>query len=342
MEHYAGIDVSLERSSVCVVDSSGQIIREAKVASEPEALVGFFGQLGLPVVRIGLEAGPLSQWLYAGLAKAGFEAVLLETRHVKAALSAMIVKTDRKDARGIAQLLRMGWFRPVHCKSPAAQEVRALLVGRKLLQAKLRDVELSIRGILRGFGLKVGEVSKGQFAARVKELVAGHEMLETVIGAMLQARDGLQIEFMRLHRRMLAIVRGDAVCRRLMTAPGVGALVAVTFKTAVDDPERFRTAKAVGAHFGLTPKRYQSGETDVSGGISKVGDAMVRTALYEAANAMLTRTVRISALKRWALEVARRRGMKRAKVALARKLAGVLHRMWANGTDFRWGKEAAA
>jgi transposase len=200
MEHYAGIDVSLERSSVCVVDARGRIVREAKVASEPEALVGLFGQLGLPVVRIGLEAGPLSQWLYAGLAKAGFEAVLLETRHVKAALSAMIVKTDRKDARGIAQLLRMGWFRPVHCKSPAAQEVRALLVGRKLLQAKLRDVELSIRGILRGFGLKVGEVSKGRFAARVKELVAGHEMLETVIGAMLQARDGLQIEFMRLQR----------------------------------------------------------------------------------------------------------------------------------------------
>jgi transposase len=342
MEHYAGIDVSLERSSVCVVDSSGRIIREAKVASEPEALVGLFGQLGLPVVRIGLEAGPLSQWLYAGLAKAGFEAVLLETRHVKAALSAMIVKTDRKDARGIAQLLRMGWFRPVHCKSPAAQEVRALLVGRKLLQAKLRDVELSIRGILRGFGLKVGEVSKGRFAARVKELVAGHEMLETVIGAMLRARDGLQIEFMRLQRRVLAIVRNDTVCRRLMTVPGVGALVAITFKTAVDDPERFRTAKALGAHFGLTPKRYQSGETDVSGGISKVGDAMVRTALYEAANAMLTRTVRVSALKRWALEVARRRGMKRAKVALARKLAGVLHRMWANGTDFRWGKEAAA
>src|SRR4051794_40015610 len=189
MEHYAGIDVSLERSSVCVVDAAGRIVRETKVASEPEALVRLFGQLGLPLTRIGLEAGPLSQWLHAGLTKAGFEAVLLETRHVKAALSAMIVTTDRKDARGIAQLLRMGWFRPVHCKSPAAQEVRALLVGRKLLQAKLRNVELSIRGILRGFGLKVGEVSKGRFAARVRELIAGHEMLETVIGAMLQARD---------------------------------------------------------------------------------------------------------------------------------------------------------
>src|SRR6188508_1054781 len=341
MEHYAGIDVSLERSSVCVVDATGKIIREAKVASEPEALAGFFAGLGLAVTRIGLEAGPLSQWLHAGLSETGFAAVLLETRHVKAALSAMIVKTDRKDARGIARLLRMGWYRPVHRKSPDAQEARALLAGRKLLQAKLRDVELSVRGLLRGFGLKVGEVSKGRFAARVNELVAGHEMLEAVTGAMLRAREGLRAEFARLHRRMLAIVRDDTVCHRLMTAPGVGALVAVTFKTAVDDPGRFRTAKAVGAHFGLTPKRYQSGETDVTGGISKVGDAMGRTALYEAANVMLTRTTRVSALKRWALEVTRRRGMKRAKVALARKLAGVLHRMWANGTDFRWGKEAA-
>jgi transposase len=339
MEHYAGIDVSLELSSVCVVDTAGRIVREAKVPSEPEALVRFFGQLGVPVTRIGLEAGPLSQWLHAGLARAGLEVVLLETRHVKAALSAMVVKTDRKDARGIAQLLRMGWFRPVHRKSPDAQEVRALLVGRKLLQAKLRDVELSIRGILRGFGLKVGEISKGRFAARVRELIAGHEMLEAVIGAMLTAREGLRAEFMRLHRRMLGIVRGDAVCRRLTTVPGVGALVAVTFKAAVDDPARFRSSKAVGAHFGLTPKRYQSGETDVTGGISKAGDAMVRTALYEAANVILSRPTRFSRLKRWAMEVAGRRGLKRAKVALARKLAGVLHRMWVDGTDFRWGEQ---
>src|SRR5215204_1031412 len=195
MEHYAGIDVSLERSSVCVVDAAGRIVCEAKVTSEPETLVGFFAGLGIEVARIGLEAGPLSQWLHAGLGGAGFEAVLLETRHVKAALSAMIVKTDRKDARGIAQLLRMGWFRPVHRKSPGAQEVRALLVGRKLLQAKLRDVELSIRGILRGFGLKVGEVSKGGFAARVRELAAGQEMLEAVTGAMLRAREALRAEY---------------------------------------------------------------------------------------------------------------------------------------------------
>src|SRR4051812_49645605 len=186
MDHYAGIDVSLERSSVCVVDGTGKIVREAKVASEPEALVDFFRRLGLRLTRVGLEAGPLSQWLHAGLTGAGFEAVLLETRQVKAALSAMIVKTDRKDARGIAQLLRMGWYRPVHRKSPPAQEVRALLVGRKLLQGKLLDVELSIRGLLRGFGLKLGEVSKGRFAARVRELATGQPMLERVVEPMLE------------------------------------------------------------------------------------------------------------------------------------------------------------
>ena len=341
MEHFAGIDVSLEQSSVCVMDATGKIVREAKVASEPEALVRFFGGLGFPVVRIGLEAGPLSQWLHAGLSEAGLMTVLLETRHVKAALSAMVVKTDRKDARGIAQLLRMGWFRPVHCKSADAQEVRALLVGRKLLQAKLHDVELSIRGILRGFGLKVGKISKGQFAARVQELIAGQVMLETVIGAMLTARASLQSEFMRLHRKMLAIVREDAVCRRLMTVPGVGAVVALTFTSAIDDPARFSSSKAVGPHFGLTPKKYQSGETDVIGAISKTGDALVRGALYEAAQVMLTRTTSFSTLKRWALKVAKRRGMVRAKVALARKLACVLHRMWVDGTDFRFGKETA-
>lgn len=340
MDHYAGIDVSLEQSSVCVVDAAGKIVREAKVASEPDALVRFFADLGFPVVRIGLEAGPLSQWLHAGLSEAGLATVLLETRHVKAALSAMVVKTDRKDARGIAQLLRMGWFRSVHCKSADAQEVRALLVGRKLLQSKLRDVEFSIRGLLRGFGLKVGEVSKGRFAARVEELIEGHAMLKEIVGAMLTARAGLHSEFMRLHRKMLAIVRGDAVCRRLMTVPGVGPLVAVTFTATVDDPSRFTSSKAVGAHFGLTPKKYQSGETDVTGGVSKVGDAMVRTALYEAANVLLSRTTRFSTLKRWALEVAKRRGVKRAKVALARKLACVLHRMWVDGSEFRWGKEA--
>lgn len=334
--------MSLELSSICLVDAKGKIVKEAKVASDPDALVAFLRELGVSIERIGLEAGPLSQWLYAVLTKAGFETVLLETRHVKAALSAMMVKTDRKDARGIAQLIRMGWFRPVHCKSPGSQEIRALLVARKLLLGKLLDVEFSVRGILRGFGLKMGLVTRNGFEARVRELSAGQAMLEQVCAALLAARAGLQTEYAKLHKALLAIVRNDQVCRRLMTAPGVGPVVAITFKTAVDDPTRIVKSKAVGALFGLTPKKYQSGETDVTGGITRVGDAMVRTALYEAANILLSRVTRFSALKRWGMDLLRRRGTKRAKVALARKIGVVLHRMWIDGTNFRWTKAERA
>jgi transposase len=323
MEHYVGIDVSLERSSVCVVDVGGKVVAEAKIESHPDAIVNFLRRLGLSIERIGLEAGPLSQWLHAGLTKGGFETVLLETRHVKAALSAMTVKTDRRDARGIAQLLRMGWFRPVHCKSLGSQEMRALLVARKQLLGKLLDVEFSIRGILRGFGLKMGIVTRTAFEGRVRELCAGQAMLEQIAEAML------------------ALVRRDAICRRLMSAPGVGPLVAITFKTAIDDPARIRKSKAVGALLGLTPRKYQSGETDVTGHVSCVSDTMARTALYEAANAILSRVARFSALKRWGMDVAKRRGMKRAKVALARKLGVILHRMWMEGTSFRWTKVAS-
>ncbi|NPD70309.1 IS110 family transposase (plasmid) [Lichenicola cladoniae] len=341
MEHYVGIDVSLELSSLCVLDPTGKVIREAKVASEPAALVTFLRGLDLMIVRVGLEAGPLSQWLYDGLLEANLSPVLLETRHVKAALSAMAIKTDRRDARGIAQLLRMGWYRPVHRKSVPSQEIRALLAARKQMQIKAMDLEQTMRGLLRGFGLKVGEVSRGKLAARLRELVAGHAMLERIVEPMLAAREALWREFVKLHREVLTIVKEDEVCRRLMTVPGVGAVVSLTYRSGVDDPARFVKSKSVGAFFGLTPKRYQSGEIDVSGGITKVGDAAVRTALHDAANVLLSRATRFSTLKRWAMEVAKRRGMRRAKVALARKLATVLHRMWADGTDFVWGKDPA-
>ena len=186
MDHYAGIDVSLATSSVCILDATGRIVREAKVASEPEALVSFLTGCGYHLARIGLEAGPLSQWLHAGLVGAGLPAVLVETRHVKAALSAMTVKTDRNDARGIAQLIRMGWFRPVHAKALPAQEVRTLLTGRKLLQSKLLDLEGGIRGMLRGFGLKVGPVGAAGFERRIRELVTGQATLERVMEPMLR------------------------------------------------------------------------------------------------------------------------------------------------------------
>jgi transposase len=342
MEYYAGIDVSLECSSVCVMDGSGKFVREAKVASEPEALIGWFGSLGLGLERIGLEAGPLSQWLYAAMREAGLAVELLETRHVRDAFRAMPVKSDRNDARGIAQLMRLGWFRPVHCKSMDAQEVRAVLTARKLVQSKLLDVENSLRGILRGFGLKVGKTTPRSFAGRIQELVDGQPNLEAIGEALLSVRAVLQREFNAFERRVRAMARLNARTRLLMSTPAVGPIVALTYAAAIDDPARFKSSKQAGSHFGLTPKKYQSGETDRSGRISKIGDASVREALYQAAHVMLTKPVKdCSELKGWAMRIARRAGMNKAKVALARKLAVILHRMLADGTPFNPAAAAA-
>jgi transposase len=335
MNYYAGVDVSLEASSVCVIDGTGKIVREGKVASEPQALIEWFGALGLSLTRIGLEAGPLSQWLYAAMRDAGLAVELLETRHVHNAFKIMPVKTDRKDARGIAELMRLGWFRPVHCKSMEAQETRAMLTARKLVQKGLKEVEASLRGILRGFGLKVGKVPAGQFEARIKELVAGHSSLEVIATSMLIVRGTLRREFQGFERRLRQMARSDTRARLLMTTPGVGTIVSLTYACAIDDPARFKSSKTVGAHFGLTPTRYQSGETDRSGRVSKIGDASVRSALYEAAHVILTKPVKgCTALKSWAMRIARRAGMQKAKVALARKLAVIMHRMLADGTPF--------
>jgi transposase len=335
MDHYAGIDVSLEYSSVCVVDATGKIVREAKVLSEPAALIAWFGSLGLSLVRIGLEAGPLSQWLYAGLRGANIAVELLETRHVRNALKTMPVKTDRKDARGIAELMRLGWHRPVHCKSMAAQETRAILTTRDLVQSKLHDVEMSLRGTLRGFGLKVGKTTPRRFEARILELVAGHPGLEVIAKALLAVRAVLLREFNAFEKLVRTMARSDIRARLLMSVPSVGPIVGLTVASAIDDPTRFKSSKSVGAHFGMTPKKYQSGETDITGRISKIGDKGVRTASYQAAHVMLTRPVKgCSALKSWAMKLARRAGMKKAKVALARKLVVIMHRMLADGTTF--------
>ncbi len=342
MEYYAGIDVSLEASSVCVVDASGKIVKEAKVLSEQADLIAWFKALPFALTRIGLEAGPLSQWLHAGLKEAGFAVELLETRHVRDAFKAMPVKTDRNDARGIAQLLRLGWFRPVHCKSLPAQETRALLTARKLVQAKLYDVQMSLRGILRGFGLKVGRTTKAGFASRIMELTEHHPVLRAIAKALLAVHKVLLRELNGFEKQVRKQAKGDSRVRLLMTAPGVGVIVGLTYVAAIDDPGRFSSSKRVGAHFGLTPKRYQSGEIDVTGRISKIGDNGVRAVLYEAANSILTKPVKGGALKSWAAKLAKRAGMKKAKVALARKLAVILHRMLADSTPFDAAKAAAA
>lgn len=341
MEYYVGLDVSVKQTAVCIVDGDGGVVREAVLCTEPATLAAFLHGTGLRFERVGLEAGPLSSWLYAELEAAGLEVVCVEARHMQAALSAMHNKTDRNDARGIAQMMRTGWYRKVHVKSRESQELRLLLVNRRTLVNKRRDIENAIRGTLKVFGLKVGQVGRLRFEERVALLLAQHPTLWEVVEPMLRVRSILMEQYHVLHRKLLAAVRKDAVCRRLMTVPGVGPVVAAVYRTGVDVPERFARSHSVGAHFGLTPRKYASGEVDRTGRISKCGDALVRTGLYEAANVLLTRVKGWCALKSWGLRLAKRAGMQKATVAVARKLAVILHRMWVNGSDFRWGKEAA-
>jgi transposase len=267
---------------------------------------------------------------------------LLETRHVRDAFKAMPVKSDRNDARNIAQLMRLGWFRPVHCKSMSAQETRAMLTARKLIQSKLQDIENSLRGILRGFGLKVGKTTKRGFAARINELVAGHPALETIATATLAVHAVLVREFNGFEKRIRTMSRLDARARLLMSTPAIGPIISLTYASAIDDPSRFTSSKRAGPLFGLTPKKYQSGETDYSGRISKNGDGAVREALYEAAHLILTKPIKGCAqLKSWAMRIAKRAGMSKAKVALARKLAVIMLRMLKDNVQFKATATAA-
>ena len=261
---------------------------------------------------------------------------------MRAVLRAQINKTDRNDARGIAQMMRAGLYRPVHVKTLRSQKLRMLLTHRKLLQSKAIAIENDLRATLRNFGLKVGVVGTVKFEARIRELVENLPDMAVLIEPLLTVRRVLREQITVLHRRLLAIVRDDDVCRRLMTVPGVGPVVTLTFRVTVDVPARFRHSKAVGAAFGLTPSKYQSGESDRSGGISRCGDEMMRAMLYEAAQILLMRSAKWSWLKAWAMKIARHRGLKKAIVALARRLAVIMHRIWVAGTEFRWTREVAA
>ena len=325
MDHFAGLDVSVKETSICIVDDTGRIVREVKVASEPEALLQELAKSAYRFKRIGLESGPLSQWLFSTLAEAGLPVICVETRHMREVLKTQINKTDRNDARGMAQMMRVGLYRPVHVKTLRSQKQRMLLTHRKLLQSQAIAIDNDLRGTLRNFGLKVGMVGAVKFEARIKEFVENLPDLAVLVEPLLVVRRVLREQLGILHRRLLAIVRDDEVCRRLMTVPGVGPVVALTYRATVDVPARFRRSKSVGAVFGLTCAKYQSGEVDWSGRISRCGDEMMRAMLYEAAQSMPLHSKKWSWLKAWAMQIARRRGMKKAIVALARRLAVIMH-----------------
>ncbi len=342
MTYYAGLDVSLRTVNLCVIDDQGAVIAEAKLASEVTELVAWLDGLDLEIAQVGLEAGTLAQYLTYGLQSAGYAVVCMEARHVKAALSAMRNKTDKNDARGIAQLLRTGWYRPVHVKSMASHRIRALLASRKAVLNKCIDLENEIRGLFKVFGIKLPpKLGHGAFDAAVRGIIETDATLSEGFLPLLDARLVLYHCFRELDNRTRQQAPSDPVCQKLMSAPGVGFITALTYKAGVDDPARFKRSRTVPAHFGLTPRRFQSGELDFEGHISRCGDREVRSTLYTAANVLMTRSAQWSSLKAWGMQVAKTRGHRRAVIAVARKLAVILHRMWVDDTQFNWGTEGA-
>lgn len=288
--------------------------------------------------RIGLEACSLTAWLYDGLTGAGLPAICIETRQANAAMKTMPNKTDRNDARALAQIMRTGWFRRVHVKSRQSRLRRSLLVARRTILSEMRAIENVVRAILREAGIKLGTPSRADFVERVRDLTGGDSELRPLVEPLLATLATMLRELACLTKQVLDIVRKEEVCRRMMSVPGVGPITALAFRATIDRADRFQHSRDVGAHLGLTPARYQSGETDIQGRISRCGDELARTALYEAAHTLLTRSRKWSSLRAWGVKIAKHRGMARARVAVARKLAVILHRMWADGAEFRFGK----
>jgi transposase len=341
MVHYVGLDVSLKQTSICVVSETGSVVREGAVDSDPEAIAAFVRLKAPEAVRIGLETGPTATWLWTELKRLGLPVICIDARHAKAVLKMQINKSDRNDAAGIARIMQTGWFKEVRVKDLDSHAIKALLASRALLVKIKRDLENHIRGLLKNLGLIIGQAKFNVFFVRTGKLIEGRPELIAIVGPLLKVREAVEQQIDDLDREVLKLARYDAQVRRFMTVPGVGPITALCFQATIDDPTRFKRSRSVGAYVGLTTRRHASGEIDWSGRISKCGDAMLRSYLFEAAGVLLTRVPKWSALKAWGMRIAKRNGLRKAKVAVARKLAVILHRMWIDGTEFNWSKKQA-
>jgi transposase len=342
MKQYVGLDVSQKETSVCVIDESGTIVFEAKAPSEPGALARLICKRAPTVERIGFETGAMASWLWHELKRIDVPVVCVDARHAHSALSVRVNKSDQNDARGLAELVRVGWYREVQVKSQAALIVRSVLVARARLVSIRRDLENQIRSMLKEIGLLFPRAIGSPFRAHVLRLLADDHPLRSIIDGLLAVHAQAGQEQMALDNRIRSLAKADETTRRLMTVPGVGVVTALTFRYTIDDPSRFRSAQSVGAYLGLTPRRQQSGELDRQGHISKWGDRLLRTYLFEAASVLIHRTQRWSTLKAWGVRLMKRVGSKKAKVAVARKIAVILHCIWTDGTEFVSGKGQTA
>jgi transposase len=335
MEFFSGLDVSIDETAICVVDDKGAVHLQTAVATDAAAIMKALQPFLPRLRRVGHEAGSLSPWLHPELTALGLPAVCLETRHVHAAMSAQRNKTDAADALGIAHIVRTGWFKAAFIKSEPCYRMRLLLTQRRNLKRKFLDLENSIRHSLKAFGIRLGGTSRGEFEQAVRAAVADDPLTSELMDAMLAARAALWKQYCKLHDLVVKFVARSELCRRFMAIPGVGPVTALNFMTAIDDPSRFRRSRDVAAYFGLTSRRRQSGTSiDIQGRISKAGDPEMRRALYEAASAMLTRFKGKDKLKTWGMMLAKRSCHRKATVAVARKMAVVMHAMWRDGAAY--------
>jgi transposase len=341
MTHYVGLDVSQKTTAICVVDAAGRRLWRGQCASVPERIEQTVRRQAGDDARIGIETGPMTPWLVHELRGRGLEVACLDARHARAALKMQLNKTDQNDAEGLAQIMRTGWYRSVHVKSLEAHRARALLGARTQLVSMTTRLSNHIRGVLKTFGMLPGTMRGLPFERRVEALLADRSDVAPIVRPMLAAWRQLREQIATFDKVVRVLVKASPTCRLLMSVPGIGAVSVLAYVSTVEDPGRFARSRAVGAHLGLTPRQYQSGEVDRSGRISRCGDTLARTLLYEAAVVILHRVKRASSLKDWALAIAKRSGMGKARVALARKLSVILHSVWRSGEPFRWSEQAA-
>jgi transposase len=344
MKYYTGLDISNAETSVCIVNFDGDIVKEAKVLSDPDSIDRYLKKTGLKFERIGLEAGSLSHWVVTGLRKQAWEVTCIDSRFMAAILETNINKTDRNDARAIANAIRCKNYKEVHMKSIESIQTNALLISRKALVHQKTDLYNTVRGILKTFGVKL---PKGLKSAReaIKKVTAFDDYVPdeqkisvhidwSVIEPLLVCLEKVDEQLEILNVKLELTAKNDPVVQQLMTHPGVGVVTAVSYKAEIDDPTRFKKSRSVGAYLGMTPNQYSSGETIKQGRVSKRGSTEVRSLLHEAGVVLITRTKKQSKLKTWGLKKKRKLKTQKAGMAVGRKIAINLHRMWIDNRDF--------
>ena len=342
MTSYIGLDVSQKMTAICVVDGAGRRLWRGQCPTTPDQIHHMVRRHAGDDVRIGIETGAMTPWLVHELRDLGLEVVCLDARHARAALKMQINKTDQNDAEGLAQIVRTGWYRSVHVKSLDSHRARAILGARTQLVGMRTRLSNHIRGVLKTFGLLPGGMRGLPFDRKVETLLAARTDIALIVRPMLVAWQQLRAQIDAFDKSIRLLVKSNSACRLLMSVPGIGVLSALAYVSTVEDPARFARSRSVGAHLGLTPRQYQSGELDRSGRISRCGDSLARTLLYEAAVVILSRLKRASSLKDWAAAIARRSGAGKARIALARKLAVILHSIWRSGEPYRWPEPSGA